>query len=165
MPIFICVSIMLLVFFLSRSSFTEGSSGISFFQNTCFENGDQSLVNRGKLQKRKKKHPTEAFKGCRSQAESNIWVWSGAEAHTRNLFIPPQPPDEYSAAVRFFSFFFLERGRRQTHTASETDFNISQLCSQLMLVDGILKACKDVQFVPDSFFISTQTVCVLPISN
>lgn len=49
------------------------------------------------------KSPTETFKGCGSQAKSNIWVWSDGEVHRRNLFIrPPDPHPQMriSTAVR-----------------------------------------------------------------
>ena len=45
------------------------------------------------------KSPAEAFKGCGSQAKSNIWVWSDWEVHKRNLFIPTHQM-RISSAVR-----------------------------------------------------------------
>lgn len=41
------------------------------------------------------KSPTEAFKGCRSQAKSNIWVWSGGEVRRRKSFHPSSPVEDF----------------------------------------------------------------------
>ena len=75
------------------------------------------------------KSPTEAFKGCGSQAKSNIWVWNGGEVHRRNLFIPP-PQMRISAAVRMHLRVLGNESQQvtgwDTYT-KEADYNIPRL--------------------------------------
>lgn len=75
------------------------------------------------------KSPTEAFKGCGSQAKSNICVWSGGEVHRRNLFIPP-PQMRISAAVRMHLRVLGNESQQvtwwDTYT-NEADYNIPLL--------------------------------------